>query len=363
MGAAVAAPSFAGAAAARARTADPFPGLLGPADGVADLSRNENPYGPPASALRMVEYGGLKGAYYPMKAAGRLAEMIAERHDLTPDHVAVTTGSSEALCALAVMFGRKGPAVAPRLFFDFPVAYAVDLDLATLAGVPMAADLSTDLPGLEAAANAGAGFVQICNPNNPTGELIPGDRLKPAVVRMAKKSTVIVDEAYMELAADPEANSCIDLVRAGHDVVVTRTFSKIYGMAGLRVGYAIAAPDTAARISRACMTWNSGPGLAAAVGCYNDEKFLAGSLSKVREGREMAVAAVEQLGLAHVPSSANFLFFRTDRPADAVRDDFEARGVIVRGRYFDYEGWTRVSMGRLEDVERFCRDLPAVVRA
>ena len=94
------------------------PELLGPRGGVALLSRNENPYGPAPSALKMIEYAGKKGAYYPDIAGKKLAEMIAERHGVTSDMIAITTGSGEALCAIALIYGQKGPIVAPRLFWD-----------------------------------------------------------------------------------------------------------------------------------------------------------------------------------------------------------------------------------------------------
>ncbi|MBI1392320.1 MAG: aminotransferase class I/II-fold pyridoxal phosphate-dependent enzyme [Alphaproteobacteria bacterium] len=336
---------------------------LGPAKGVADLSRNENPYGPAPSALRMVEYAGKRGAYYPTDAEDHLGAMIAEKHNVAPEQVVVTSGSSEALCALSIALGRNGPVVAPRLFFDYSVVYGEGLGLASLQRVAMKGDLATDLGALEARVSDATGFVQLCNPNNPTGELIPGATLKPAVRRMAARTTVVVDEAYMELADDPVGNSCVDLVREGLNVIVTRTFSKIYGMAGLRVGYAIAAPEMAAKIRQARMTWISGTGLAAAIGSYNDERFLAMSLSKIVEGREMVKDAIASLGLEALPTSTNFVYFKTGRQADEVRADFAARNIVVRGAYMDYTDYTRVSMGRLEDIEKFTKALPMVVGA
>ncbi|MEM9898305.1 MAG: histidinol-phosphate transaminase [Pseudomonadota bacterium] len=361
-GSGLANPAFAKEAAKKAVSGTPdF--LIGPKPGVADLSRNENPYGPAPSALKTMEYAGSRGAYYPTSIQQRLAEMIAERNNVSADHVIVTTGSSEALCAISVMLGRDGPAVVPALFFDHPVSYAVGLKLASMKPVPMTNGLLMDLPALEAAVTDETGLVVINNPNNPTGEFIEGSVLKPYVSRMAKKAPVIVDEAYMEIADNPEKNTCVDLVRAGENVIVTRTFSKIYGMAGLRVGYAIAQPEVIQRIGRARMTWGSGPGFAAAVASYNDEAFLKASLSKIREGKEMVMSALSDLELEAIPSGANFVYFKTDRKADDVRDAFAKKDVVVRGKYFDYEGWTRVSMGRLDDLEKFAKALPQAIGA
>jgi len=339
------------------------PELLGPRGGVALLSRNENPYGPAPSALKMIEYAGKKGAYYPDIAGKKLASMIAERHGVTPDMIAITTGSGEALCAIALIYGQKGPIVAPRLFWDTTALYAVNLGMAEIDRVPLAADMSIDLPAMEAKVTSETGLVQLCNPNNPTGMVLDPDSLKAAVKRMAATTTVLVDEAYMELANDPDGNTCIGLVKEGHDVIVSRTFSKIYGMAGIRVGYTISSPETAAKIQSTSMSWISGVGLAAAIGSYDDTAFLDFSKGKIVEAREMILATTGVLGLESLPSQTNFVYFKSGKEADAVQQAMKEKGVYIRGQYMDYNEWTRVSMGKVEDVERFCKALPEVVSA
>ena len=339
------------------------PELLGPRGGVALLSRNENPYGPAPSALKMIEYAGKKGAYYPDIAGKKLASMIAERHGVTPDMVAITTGSGEALCAIALIYGQKGPIVAPRLFWDTTALYAVNLGMAQIDRVPLAADMSIDLPAIEAKVTSETGLVQLCNPNNPTGMVLDSATLKAAVKRMSAVTTVLVDEAYMELANDPEGNTCIGLIKEGHDVIVSRTFSKIYGMAGIRVGYTISSPETAAKIQSTSMSWISGVGLAAAIGSYNDTAFLDFSKGKIVEAREMILATTGVLGLESLPSQTNFVYFKSGKEANAVQQAMKEKGVYIRGQYMDYNEWTRVSMGKIEDVERFCKALPEVVSA
>ena len=136
--------------------------LLGPDEGVALLARNENPYGPSESALRMVEYAGKKGAYYPGQANITLAEMIAERHGVDPKQIVITTGSGEALSAIAVLYGPKGPIVAPRLFWDTTALYATRLGMAEITRVPLKEDMSVDLAGIEAAVTEDTGLVQLC---------------------------------------------------------------------------------------------------------------------------------------------------------------------------------------------------------
>jgi histidinol-phosphate aminotransferase len=339
------------------------PELLGPRGGVALLSRNENPYGPAPSALQMIEYAGKKGAYYPDIAGKKLAAMIAERHGVTPDMIAITTGSGEALCAIALIYGQKGPIVAPRLFWDTTALYAVNLGIAEIDRVPLAADMSIDLPAMEAKVTSETGLVQLCNPNNPTGMVLDPETLKAAVKRMSATTTVLVDEAYMELANDPDGNTCIGLVKEGHNVIVSRTFSKIYGMAGIRVGYTISSPETAAKIQSTSMSWISGVGLAAAIGSYDDMVFLDFSKGKIVEAREMILATTGVLGLESLPSQTNFVYFKSGKEANAVQQAMKEKGVYIRGQYMDYNEWTRVSMGKIEDVERFCKALPEVVAA
>lgn len=337
--------------------------FLGPQPGVALLSRNENPYGPAKSALKMIEYAGTKGAYYAGTANKELAEAIAERHGITPDMVAITTGSGEALSAIALIYGPKGPIVAPRLFWDTTALYARNLGMATIQRVPLTAEMDVDLATIEAAVTEETGLVQLCNPNNPTGIVMGPDKIKPVVKRMSKKTTVLVDEAYIELSADPEGTTCVDLVKEGHDVIVARTFSKIYGMAGIRVGYIIAAPEKAKKIQATAMSWIAGTGLAAAMGAYNDFEFLDYSKSKVVEAREMVTSKLDELGMIYLPSSTNFVYFKSGKPANELQKALAEKKVMIRGQYMDYTPWSRVSMGKIEDVERFCTGLDEVMNA
>ncbi len=337
--------------------------LLGPQPGVALLSRNENPYGPSKSALKMIEYAGAKGAYYPGVAGEKLAAMIAERHGVTPDMVAITTGSGEALCAIALIYGPKGPIVAPRLFWDTTALYAAKLGMAEIQRVPLKDDMSIDLATIEFNTTPSTGLVQLCNPNNPTGMLASADEIKAAVKRMAARTTVLVDEAYMELADDPDANTCVDLVKEGHDVIIARTFSKIYGMAGIRVGYTISKPEVAAKIQSTAMSWIAGTGLAAAIGAYNDYEFLDYSKSKVKEARDMVSTTLDALDMPYLPSSTNFVYFKSGLAANDLQRAMAEQKVMIRGQYMDYTDWSRVSMGKIEDVERFCKALPAAVKA
>jgi histidinol-phosphate aminotransferase len=336
--------------------------LFGPAAGLALLSRNENPYGPAPSALKMIEASAQKGAYYTNPDASMtLMKLIAERHGVAPEQIVITTGSGEALSALALMYGPKGPIVAPRLFWDTTALYAANLGLASITRIPLTEDMEIDYAGIEAAITPETGMVQLCNPNNPTALTTPGSIIRPAVARMAARTTVVVDEAYIELTDDEDAITCVPLVKEGKDVIVTRTFSKIYGMAGIRVGYTISSAETAEKIRSTAMSWAPCTSIAAAIGCYNDEAFVEYSRSKIVEARQMVSATLDTLGLPYLKSQTNFVYFQSGKPANDLQKAMADERISIRGQYMDYAVWSRVSMGKTEDVERFCKTLPKLV--
>jgi histidinol-phosphate aminotransferase len=247
----------------------------------------------------------------------------------------------------------------PDLFWDTTVAYSERQGVRSIR-VPLAADMSVDLHAMAAKVVDGVSLVQICNPNNPTGMLIPAADLRAFVSAVSPRATVLVDEAYNELTDQPEDNGLIDLVRAGADVIVCRTFSKIYSMAGLRVGYAIASEENAAHIRTHQMSFGGNlAGLAAAIASYDDTTFLTQSRAMVLEAREMIMTAVAKAGLTALPSQTNFVFVEVP-DADSLRDAVATRGIAIRGEYGDWKGYSRVSTGKLEDVARYTAALPDI---
>ncbi|KCZ86751.1 classes I and II aminotransferase [Hyphomonas hirschiana VP5] len=356
------------AAAAEATGAFPAeasgPALFGPEAGLALLSRNENPYGPAPSALKMISKAAEKGAYYTnQEAIVTLNKLIADRHGVSPEQIVITTGSGEALSALALIYGPKGPIVAPRLFWDTTALYAAKLGMAEIIRVPLTEDMDMDLAAIDAAITPETGMVQLCNPNNPTGIAMPGSVIRAAVSKMAAKTTVVVDEAYIELVDDEASMTCVPLIKEGKDVIVTRTFSKIYGMAGIRVGYTISSAETAEKIRYTQMSWTPCTSIAAAIGCYDDTAFLDYSKSKIVEAREMITTTLDALDLKYLKSQTNFVYFQSGMPANDLAKAMAAEKISIRGQYMDYVPWSRVSTGKIQDVERFCKALPRLVNA
>lgn len=337
--------------------------LYGPADGIAKLNANENPYGPSPKAIKAMTEAIRKGAYYVGPSVNRLVSMISERFDIPAEQISLSSGSSGALSSLASAMLKEGNALGPDLFWDTTTRFAMRQG-GELKRTPKTADLGIDLDALYEAITTDVSMVQICNPNNPTGMLLDADALRTFCLKASKKCTVLVDEAYNEITDDPEGNSMIDLVRAGHDVVVARTFSKIYGMAGMRVGYMMATPETTEKMRRfSDGNYNlNQAGVAGAVASLDDEQFVAYSRSKIAEAREMIMAAAEENGLKAAPSVTSFAFIDLgDINAETFRQAMEARNILIRGIYQDYTNWSRVSAGKLEDVEKYVKALPEVL--
>ncbi|MEM7097903.1 MAG: histidinol-phosphate transaminase [Pseudomonadota bacterium] len=336
----------------------------GPAPGIAKLNANENPYGPSPAALRAMAEASRNGAYYVSESVPRLKAMIAEKHNITPEHIMLSAGSSGVLTYLAVAASKRGKIVVPDLYWDTTTRMALRQSGGSMLRLPKTDDLQIDLAAMEAAIDDNVAMVHVTNPNNPTGRVLPPDQLAEFCKRTSKKVTVLLDEAYNELTEDPDASTMVPLIKSGHDILVARTFSKIYGLAGMRVGYLIGPPERIAEAS----VYGLGDyalnqaGVAAAVASYDDEAFLQYSKSNILEAREMVTEALKRNDLRALPSSTNFMFVDLgNRNAEAFRQAMASRGVLIRGIYRDYINWSRVSMGLLQDVEKYVAALPPVL--
>src|SRR3954466_6950917 len=283
--------------------------LFGPAPGIAWLTYNENPYGPSPRAIQAMAEAASKGCYYADDATERLPRMIADRFGLAPEQVVIGNGSQEVLSAAALEWSRHGPIVIPELMFDEPLQIAKHHGAQFIA-VPLRPDMGVDLDAMAAAAaTSKASMVYLCNPNNPTAMLADPQALRGLSSRLPAQTTLLVDEAYNELTDSPRQNSVVDLVSAGRNVIVSRTFSKIYGLAGMRIGYIVSTPENADRINANIMTIDlSTSALAAAIASLNDPAFTTFSKNRILEGREIILDATHRLGLQTLPTQANFVF-------------------------------------------------------
>ena len=337
--------------------------IYGPEKGIAKLNANENPYGPSPSALKAMEEAIKQGSYY-VSMVPRLKAMIAERNNVTPEHILIGSGSSAPLQWLATKVAREGHILGPDLFWDTTSKMGTANSKFSIKRLKKNSNLSIDLDQMYQQINDETAMVQITNPNNPTGLVLSPEKLKSFCKKASKKTLVLVDEAYNELTSDPKKNTMTPLIADGYNVVVAKTFSKIYGLAGMRVGYMIASPELIERVSSFGLGDYSlnQAGIAAAIASYNDRNFLKFSKQKITEAREMLVEALKTNGLDPLPTSTNFIFANLGSlNAEKFRAQMEKEKVLVRGIYRDYTNWSRVSTGKIKDVSQYIKALPKVI--
>ncbi|MEA2603623.1 MAG: histidinol-phosphate aminotransferase [Acidobacteriota bacterium] len=321
-------------------------------DTVVRLSSNENPYGPsPAAFDAMREAFGLAWRY-PDEQVDALAADLAKLHGVGTDHILAGDGSSEILKIAAAAFTGPGkPAVTADPTFEALARYA-DKGGAPIVRVPLTADYRHDVAGLLKAA-AGTGLIYVCNPNNPTATLTPKAQIRELVAQAAG-ATVLVDEAYFHYADSPDYETVIPLVHDHPNLIVARTFSKIHGMAGLRLGYAVAQPETIARL-RDQQAWDSLNILVvvAARASLQDAGHLERSRRLNRETRDWLRSSLEGKGYRLLPSETNFMMIDVKRDVGPVIEALKGRGVEVGRRFNALPEFLRVTIGTRPQMEAF----------
>ena len=318
------------------------------------LMFNENPYGPSPKALAEVAKILPKTAYYPGAIEDDLRGLFMARHQLDREQVFLASGSNEGLQAAMMAFGKHGKVISPALTYSDHLNYAEKLGVA-VHRMPLRDDMAIDLEAMARAVDDSVSLVYLCNPNNPTGMAIDGDELRSFCREVGPRVPILIDEAYNELTEKPDYTSMVDLVRGGANILITRTFSKIFGMAGLRVGYGMGHPDIVSVVNDNVMAWRNGVGLYAAYHSYLDEDFVAFSRDKILQGREMVNATFRRHGIEPLPSQTSFVYADIQRDADVFKAKMAARNVKIRGIYAGYDTYSRVSMGRIEELEIFDR--------
>lgn len=332
--------------------AAPLLGMAAPEpDEVIRLSSNENPYGPSPAAFDAMRRAFDRVWRYPDEAADELAADLARLHGLGSEQVLLGNGSSEILKLGAAAFTGPGrPVVMADPTFEAIGRYARAAGAEAIR-IPLTADHRHDVAKMLEAARF-AGLVYVCNPNNPTGTVTPD--LRGLLARLPAHAAVLVDEAYHHYAEGDGYESVVPLVAEHPNLIVARTFSKIYGMAGLRCGYAVARPETLDRL-RFHQAWDSLNllALAAARAALADTAHLERSRRLNRETRDWTTAAMADRGCRSLPSQTNFLMFDLRRDVDPLIDALRQRRVHVGRRFPALPNHLRVTVGTRPQMERF----------
>ena len=323
------------------------------------LASNENPHGPSRKALAVLKKG-LAGLHrYPEGSGRRVREAIAQKYKLKPEHVILGNGSDEIMDLAAKTFLSPGD---EAIIGD--ITFAIyHICVTAHHGVSVRVPMREGRFDLEAAASRltpKTRLVFLCNPNNPTGTMIRRRELDRFLGRLPQNVLVVMDEAYAEYADDPDFPNTIDDVKRGAPVLVLRTFSKMYGLAGLRIGYGLAAPGVIETMNRVRLPFNTNSlAQAAAVAALSDEAHVAKSLRTNREGRRYLSDAFKARGLTYYPTQANFIYVDVGRDGGTVYQQLLRKGVIVR---HITDRWLRVSIGRPAENRRFVKALGDVLK-
>ncbi len=332
----------------------PKPDSLLP-DLAAKLNANENPYGPSPMALEAFKNAASGGNRYAWKELYQLVDKIADFEGVESKNIMMGPGSSDLLEKTAmVLFMDGGNVVSadPAYMSLIRVAESVG---ATWKPVPLKDDWSHDLKAMEAAVDSETKLIYICNPNNPTATMTDHEELVDFCSRVSEKVPVFVDEAYLWFLDDGAKKSMVSLINEGKDVIIARTFSKIHGMAGLRVGYIVAQDSTLAKlqnITRGGMGI-SYPSVYAAMAAMDDTEFIDQSRTLNAECREYVYQSLDQMGFDYVPSHTSFLIFPIEMDGNAFLDKMTQLKVGVRAFEFMDKTWCRVSMGTMDEMKLF----------
>jgi histidinol-phosphate aminotransferase len=334
---------------------------------IVKLASNENPLGMPESAQRAMAQAASELGRYPDSNAFELKAALSERYGVPPEWVTLGNGSNDILEMAAHAFVEKSQSIVYAQY-SFAVYALATQGLGARAIVVPAVHYGHDLDAMLAAIEDDTRLVFIANPNNPTGTFIDGPSLEAFLAKVPSHVVVVLDEAYTEYLAAEHRYDSIDWVRRYPNLLVSRTLSKAYGLAGLRVGFSIAQPHLTDLLNRLRQPFNVNTlAQAAAVAALNDKAFLEKSAQLNAQGYRRLTEAFDKLGLEYVPSYGNFVLVRVgkdDGAGERVNLGLLKQGVIVRpvGGY-GLPQWLRVTIGLPEENDAFLAALEKTLAA
>jgi histidinol-phosphate aminotransferase len=324
-------------------------------DAFAKLSSNENPYGPPESVMKAMQYA-FKYANRYGYPDNDILQAVAKHHGVKPENVLLGAGSGEILDVVGTTFlqgDRKVVGSDPSYGSVYQHASGIKADAIK---VPLLADHSQDIPAVIEATRDNyrdVGFVYLCNPNNPTGVVVPKQQVRQLLDSIPEDVPVLIDEAYHHFVEDPHYETSVPYVLEGRPVVIARTFSKISALAAMRLGYAVAPkalidrmrPHSVGSIN-ALVKWGG-------VAALEDTASQAEVKAKTLALRKKTTADLEALGYDCIPSEANFFMVHIKRQVVPVIEEFRKRGVLVGRPFPPMLEHLRVSIGTAEEMDRF----------
>ena len=325
------------------------------------LSSNENPYGPSARVRNAIKDSFVNACRYPYEYILELQKSLAKKHNVSPESIVITGGSNEALRVTGLAVANKGgEIIAGQPTYLALMNYAEEWG-GKIKWVPVDSDKGYDLDKIEKNIDSNTRMVFIANPNNPTGTLLDKNALSVFCEKISEKTLVFCDEAYYDYISDPTYPSMDYLIRENKNIIVSRTFSKVYGMAGLRIGYMVLKPELADQLfgeyspygRSKIMAQTNVLAVAAALEALNDNEFYTFSLEKANQEKDKIYKLLDHLKLKYVKSSTNFVFFESKKHIDILSKEMLDKGVIVGRPFPPFYDWCRISTGTSEEVDKF----------
>jgi len=325
-----------------------------PAGAPVRLNYNESPYGPSPLALQALSVSGPTAARYPEEAHGQMVATLANFHHVRPENILLGCGSTEILRAADMAFLQAGQnIVAAEPTFEAVLEYA-GVAHAKAVKIPLTADQRHDLPRMAAACTSKTGIVYVCNPNNPTGTIVPRAEMEEFVSRVSPATLILVDEAYFHFVEDPSYSSVASWFFQYPNVLAVRTFSKIYGLAGMRLGYGIGAKETIAALSTQSLDDNVNAAvIPSALVALADTAYAVSCRDRLNSSRRWLADQLTKGGWRFIPSQANFLMIDAGTDVKPLLAQLEARGIIVGRRFASLNNFLRVTIGTQDETEAF----------
>jgi histidinol-phosphate aminotransferase len=334
----------------------------GQANDMIQLNSNENPYGPSPSALEAMTRSQAVAGRYPDSQEDEVRRALAKLHGVTPEQIMLGCGSNDILrMADAAFLGPGRKVVVAEPTFEAVLAYNRVIRAEPFK-VPLDSAFRHDLTRMAAVCDSATGLVYVCNPNNPTGTIVTGEELATFLARVPRSATVLVDEAYHHFVEHSAYRSGFDLLAAHPNLIVVRTFSKIYGMAGMRLGYAVAARDKIEALARQASFSNTNAAvLAAALASLADPGLVPKMRRRLNDTRRWLTEQLAADGRRVIPSETNFVMIETGRDVVPIIEAFKARKILVGRKFPSMPTWLRVSIGTPDEMKAFLAALRQIV--
>ena len=332
---------------------------------IVKLSSNENPYGPSERVLNAIKNSFNDACRYPYEFIQELQKTLAKKHDVPIESIVITGGSNEALRITGLAISNKGGNIVAGQPTYLALMNYAEAWGAEIKWVPVDSDKGYDLKKIRESIDKETNMVFIANPNNPTGTLLKANSLADFCEDISKQTLVFCDEAYYDYINEKDYPSMDYLVRKGENVIISRTFSKVYGMAGLRIGYLVLKPELADGLFGKyspygrpnIMAQTNVLAVAAASEALKDTDFYKFSLKKANEEKDKIYKLLDYLDLKYVKSSTNFVFFESKKHIDKLTAEMLEKGVRIGRPFPPFYDWCRISTGTSQEVDIFIESM------